>query len=318
MKVSEYKKQEDQHAQPPPPTVLTPDFPMDPALVNDLDQFHHKSKDRHLDVPDPHSCPNNHVLPIDYISYIFTKHPVDNKRPKETWAIVDRALLRSSQADLKNQVDKGITGLDQYMHLNMYDFKRMQISGLIRECIAMDPKFEYSIASIKHSTRRKQSGLDTTAMQVILKRQLRPDVDAQGPIKTSRSLQQPSIEIIDLKVMVYHYDQTRIDTQGPFMSSDCLHLPRTAINDLPSMEYHYNQTCDASSLSSGRSERNFPSEMYSSNTCVHEHLYPQRADPGDSQRLTTAPTVPSSHDLDTELDLRKMWINLSLTKKPRQ
>ncbi len=263
VKVSKNEKQQYQYAPPPPPPVLTPGFPMDPALVNDLDQFHHDSKDRHLDLPSPRLFPSNDKPTIVYIGYTITMHHVENIGQQETWATVDRALIPSSQADLKNQVDKhykrGVTGLDQYMDLKVQGSKRKHISELIRDCTAMDPdyRFEYNIASIKHIPRREQSGLDTTTMQVILRRELRHG----------------------------------LDTQGPFLSSGCL-------PDL-STEYHYNRTHDPSSLSSDRDKRKFPSKTYSSNPGVHEHLHPQRTDAGPSHRPTKAPIVPSSYNLDT-------------------
>ena len=109
--------------------------------------------------------------------------------------------MPGSQVDLKNQVDKyrkrGVTGLDQYNDQDMKGFKRKQIDELIRDCNAMDPdhRFEYNIASIKRDIRRRQSGLETSAMQVILKRQLRNGVAMQGP---SGNIRLPTSGIVDL------------------------------------------------------------------------------------------------------------------------
>ena len=65
----------------------------------------------------------------------------------------------------------------------------------------MDPdqRFEYIIASIKRDTRRQQSGLKTSTMQVILKRQPRAGIDMQGPPFTGfSSIRLPSGGFLDL------------------------------------------------------------------------------------------------------------------------
>ena len=113
--------------------------------------------------------------------------------------------MPASQADLKSQVEKnrkrGVTGLDQYMDSEMKGFKRKQIDELVRECVRMDPdqRFEYIIASIKRDTRRRQSGPETSTMQVILKRQPRAGIDMQGPpFMGFGSIRLPSGGFVDL------------------------------------------------------------------------------------------------------------------------
>ena len=112
--------------------------------------------------------------------------------------------MPASQADLRNQVEKhrkkNGTGLDQYMDPNMKGFKRKQIDELVRECVAKepDPRFEYSIESIKRDTRRRQSGPETSAMQVILKRQLRKDTSTQGPFMGFGNIHLPMSGVVDL------------------------------------------------------------------------------------------------------------------------
>ncbi|KAF6222171.1 hypothetical protein HO133_001257 [Letharia lupina] len=209
------------HAPPAPPPVMRPGFPGMPGLVNDfghvhLDPGHHLEHNMHQPaiqviqppgyghMPDPRSFPSNGKPPVGYAGYIFTKNPVEHVGQKETWAIVHKEPMPASQADLKNQIEKhrkrGVTGLDQYMHSDMKGFKRKQIDELIRECVAMepDPRFEYIIASIRRDTRRRQSGLETSNMQVILKRQPRTGIDMQGPVMGFGSVRLPLSGIVDL------------------------------------------------------------------------------------------------------------------------
>ena len=211
------------HAPPPPPPMARPDFPGMPGLVNDfghvqLDpnrhQFEQNMHQPHIQViqppgfghmPDLRSFPSNGKPPVGYVGYIFTKQPVEHVGQKETWAIVNKEQMPASQADLKNQIEKhrkrGVTGLDQYMDPDMKGYKRKQIDELIRECVGLDPdrnRFEYVIASIRRDTRRRQSGLETSTMQVILKRQPRTGIDMQGPFMGLSSIHQPSSGIVDL------------------------------------------------------------------------------------------------------------------------
>ena len=155
---------------------------------------------------------------------------------KETWAIVNKERIPVSQTDLKTQVEKhrkkGVTGLDQYMHPDMKGFKREQIDELIRECVGMDPdyRFEYIIASIKRDTRRRrQGGLETSTMQVILQRQPRAGIDMQGPFIGFGSIRLLSSGSVDLSV-----------------GCDSIRPPSSESVDLL---YHYNRTIDANSLS---------------------------------------------------------------------
>ena len=155
-------------------------------------------------MPDPRSFPSNGKPPPGYIGYTFTKHPAEHVGQKETWAIVNKELMPASQADLKNQVEKhrkkGVTALEQYSDPDMKGFKRKQIDELIRECVAREPdhRFEYNIASIKRDTRRRQSGLETSTMQVILKRQARPGVNIQGAFMGFGNFRPPMGGVVDL------------------------------------------------------------------------------------------------------------------------
>ena len=155
-------------------------------------------------MPDPRSFPSNGKPPASYVGYTFTKHPVEHVGQKETWAIVDRELMPGSQADLKDQVEKhrkkGVTGLDQYNNSDMKGFKRKQIDELIRECTKreLDHRFVYTIASIKRDTKRRQSGPETSAMQVILRRQTRPGVAVQGPFVGFGNIRVPMNALVDL------------------------------------------------------------------------------------------------------------------------
>ena len=112
--------------------------------------------------------------------------------------------MPASQADLKNEVDKlrkkAGTGLDQYNHPDMKGFKRKQVDELIRKCNAMerDHRFEYTIASIKRDTKRRQRGPETSAMQVILRRQTRFGITVQDPLVGFGNLRLPMNEIVDL------------------------------------------------------------------------------------------------------------------------
>ena len=157
-------------------------------------------------IPDPHSIPSVDKPPIGYIGYTFTKHPIKHVGQKETWAIINKELIPASQADLKNQVEKqrrkAGTGLDQYNNPDMKGFKRKQVDELIRECAAMelDHRFEYTIASIKRDTKRRSSGPETSAMQVILRRQTRPGVTVQGPYVGLDNLRLPMSGVVDLSL----------------------------------------------------------------------------------------------------------------------
>ena len=174
-------------------------FPGMPGLVND---FGHVNLE-----PNTHgSEPNlNDKSPVGYVGYVFTNQHVEQVGHKETWAIVHKERMPASQADLKNQIEKNrkrdVTGLDQYMHRDMKGFKRKQIDELIRECVAMDsdPRFEYTIASIKRDTRRRQSGgIHTSTMQAILKRRARKGIDDRGPFTSFGSIRLPLSGVVDL------------------------------------------------------------------------------------------------------------------------
>ena len=211
------------HAPPPPPLVQRPAFPGMPGLVNDFSRMHvdpsghpfvHNMQQpaaiqliqppglSHM--PDPRSIPSIGKPPVGYVGYTFTKHPIEHVGQKETWAIVDRELMPASQADLKNQVEKqrrkAGTGLNQYNDPDMKGFKRKQVDELIRACKAMelDHRFEYTVASIKRDIKRRQSGPETSAMQVILRRQTRPDVTVQGPFVGFGNLRLPVSGFVDL------------------------------------------------------------------------------------------------------------------------
>ena len=185
-----------------------------PGLVH---SFSHEGHDMHQPaihviqppgnsrILDPRSFSTSSKPPVSYAGYIFTKTPTEYTGQKETWAIIDREQIPASQADLKSQIEKsrkrGVTGLDQYMDSEMKGFKRKQIDELIRDCVRLDPdhRFEYIIASIKRDTRRRQSGPETSTMQVILKRQLRPGIDMQGPpFMGFGSIRLPSGGFVDL------------------------------------------------------------------------------------------------------------------------
>ena len=205
------------HAPPPPPPVQRM-----PGLVNDFSRVHLEPNGHHFEhnmqqpaiqiiqppgyghIPDPRSFPSNGKPPIGYVGYTFTKHPVEHVGQKETWAIVDKELIPASQVDLKSQAEKqrrkGVTGLDQYMDPDMKGFKRKQIDELIRACVAMDPdhRFEYTIASIKRDIRRRQSSIETSVMQVILKRQPRSGIIMQGPFMSFGNLRLPVSGMVDL------------------------------------------------------------------------------------------------------------------------
>ena len=151
-----------------------------------------------------HSIPSVGKPPVDYVGYTFTKHPIEDVGQKETWAVVDMKLMPASQADLKTQVrrnrKKAGTGLNQYNHPDMRGFKRKQVDELIRKCSAreLDHRFEYTIASIKRDLKRRQCGPETSAMQVILRRQIRFGVTAQGPFVGFDSLRLPESGVVDL------------------------------------------------------------------------------------------------------------------------
>ena len=66
-------------------------------------------------------------------------------------------------------------------------------------------RFEYIIASIKRDTKRRQSGLETSTMQVILKRQPRAGMDMQVPFMGIGSIRPPINGLVDLE---YHYNWT--------------------------------------------------------------------------------------------------------------
>ena len=208
---------------PPPPPGMRSPFPDMAGLANGFGRVHLEPNAHHFEhnmhqpaiqviqpprydaMPDPRSFTSNGKPPIGYVGYIFAKQPVEHVGHKETWAIIHKERMPASQADLKNQIEKNrkrdVTGLDQYMHRDMKGFKRKQIDELIRECVAMDsdPRFEYTIASIKRDTRRRQSGaLETSNMQVILKRQARKGMEDRGPFTSFSNTRLPSSGVVDL------------------------------------------------------------------------------------------------------------------------
>ena len=210
-----------QHYIPPPP-VPQPGFPVMHGLVNDFGRVHLDPNRHHFEhnmqqpafrfvqppshghMSDARSFPSNGKPPVGYVGYTFTKHPVERVGQKETWAIANKELMPASQTDLRNQVEKhrkkNGTGLAQYSDSKMNGFKRKQIDELIRECVAKDPdhRFEYVIESIKRDIRRRQSGPETSAMQVILKRKIRPDISSQGPFIGFGNIRPPMSGVVDL------------------------------------------------------------------------------------------------------------------------
>ena len=205
---------------PPPPPTMRPGFPGVPGLADDFGRVHldpHAHRFEHMQQPNYHviqppdfghlpdlRMPSNGKPPIGYVGYIFTKHPAEHVGQRETWAIADKELMPASQADLKIQVEKhrkrGVTGLEQYNDSDMKGFKRKQIDELIRHCMSMDSdhRFEYTIASIKRDTKRRQSGPSTSTMQVILKRQARAGVIIQGPFMGIGDVRLPLGGMVDL------------------------------------------------------------------------------------------------------------------------
>ena len=214
-----------QHHMPqaPPPPVLRPGIPGMPGLVNEFNRMHFDPNAHHFvhnmqqpavqliqpppgygHMLDPRSTPSNGKPPVGYVGYTFTKHPIEHVGQKETWAIVDKEIMPASQADLKDQVEKNRkksgTGLSQYNNPDMKGFKRKQVDELIRECRAMDldHRFDFTIASIKLDIKRRQSGPETSAMQVILKRQPSAGVTVHGPFMGIGNIRLPTSGLVDL------------------------------------------------------------------------------------------------------------------------
>ena len=210
------KPDSDTVAYPPQSPILRPGFPGVPELVQHhmphappplppQPAIHVIRPSGYGFMPDPRPFPTSSKPPIGYAGYTFTKNPAEHIGQKETWAIVKREKMPVSQADLESEVKesrkRGVTGLDQYMDSEMKGFKRKQIDELIRDCVRLDPdsRFEYIIASIKRDTKRRQSGPETSTMQVILKRQPRAGIDMRGPpFMMFGSIRLPSGGFVDL------------------------------------------------------------------------------------------------------------------------
>ena len=146
---------------------------------------------------DPHYNPSvnppvSFHEPVSYIACKFTK-----LKP-ESWARVRRTLIPFSQEELCDEVKKrkarGPSAMEEYRKLTK--FMQGHIDRLIqdRDREERDPDVEYVLAAL--NAERKNVGRhksETVSIQVILRRQLRPQVMQDG----ARHLNIPG-EIVDL------------------------------------------------------------------------------------------------------------------------
>ena len=199
-------------APPPPP----PHHPLDQylpgqfeamSLGSDIPHFNHNRASHSPEFDGDHdirpqefntSLPHDGKLkePVSYEGYTFTKLRPELPGQAETWARVKKTPMVMAQKALyeetKKQKNKGPSDKD------MIGFKRRQIDHLIEQRTRTDEdmRFEYKLASLKLKQSVNVKGQrETTSMQVILKRQLRPGVVRAATMESRAG--GPS-EIVDL------------------------------------------------------------------------------------------------------------------------
>ncbi len=152
-----------------------PHFNPHPAPHSPVFQGHHDVRSQEHNVGLPHKV--NAKETVSYEGYTFTKHRPQIPGQTETWSRAKKTPMEMSQktlyAEAKKQKNKGPSDKD------MIGFKRRQIDHLIEQRTRTDedPRFEYKLASLKLKQGTNARGQrETTSMQVILKRQLRPGV----------------------------------------------------------------------------------------------------------------------------------------------
>lgn len=153
----------------------TPHFIPNPASHGPMLEGHHDVRPQEYTMGLSHNV--NAKESASYEGYIFTKLRPELPGQTETWSRVKKTPMAMSQktlyAEAKKQKNKGPSDKD------MIGFKRRQIDHLIEQRTRTDEdvRFEYKLASLKLKQGINARGQrETTSMQVILKRQLRPGV----------------------------------------------------------------------------------------------------------------------------------------------
>lgn len=148
------------------------------------------------------SSSNSSKGPVLYEEYIFTKEQV---RPgqKEAWSRSRKTAIPRDQNDLQDRVNQQLKkegpSRKQLNAPEMAGNKQVQIKQLLENRMRRDdPRFEYLLASIKLDQRRTKKSVETSTMDVIVKRQLRPDIPFDPAMPLTAPPPIVSNELVDL------------------------------------------------------------------------------------------------------------------------
>ncbi|KAL8735999.1 MAG: hypothetical protein Q9166_000561 [cf. Caloplaca sp. 2 TL-2023] len=138
-----------------------------------------------------------------YEGYNFEKLIPQQPNEKATWALVAKTRMPLGQHELRAMVDKQrrkstSAAWNLLKSDEMKGFKRKQVDQLISDRMEADSRFSYELVGLKlDQTSDRRGYRNTTAFQVILKRQLRKDFSNAGSAGLGK-LHEPHREIVDL------------------------------------------------------------------------------------------------------------------------
>lgn len=139
--------------------------------------------------------------PLHYEEYLFTKEPARHGQ-KEIWARSRKTAIPRDQSDLQDRINKQIKkegpARKQLNAPEMAGNKQIQVKQLLKNRMkGDDPNFEYVLASIMLESRTKSKNTETTAMHVIIKRQVCSDIRF-NPAMATAPPQIITSEVVDL------------------------------------------------------------------------------------------------------------------------
>ncbi|KAI4194216.1 MAG: hypothetical protein LQ350_007900 [Teloschistes chrysophthalmus] len=140
-----------------------------------------------------------------YEGYSYEKVTPQLPNEKASWSVVTKTKMPLSQAELLAMVNKqkrkGSAAFTLLMGKEMKGYKRQQVEKLIEDRAHADQRFEFKLSGLKLDQQTDRSGnRDTSAFQVILKRQLRKDLTNDG-LPALGKLREPHREVVDLTRM---------------------------------------------------------------------------------------------------------------------
>ncbi|KAK4691255.1 hypothetical protein P7C71_g5703, partial [Lecanoromycetidae sp. Uapishka_2] len=192
-----------------------------------------------------HSSSNG---PVTYEEYTFTKEPAQYPGQKEIWARSRKTLIPTKPSELAEQVRKQSKPPSQQLRApEMKGNKRLQVEELLKSRMARDdPTFHYVLASLKRDTRGKNE--ETSAMHVIVKRQLRPEFRFNPSMNYSLPPPNMVSEVVDLEALRrpqrpaqggFKGPHQGLPTQGAFFPGQ-VHQPQ--VHQTPLQQSHPHQS----------------------------------------------------------------------------